>query len=325
MATVELRPMSLGELLDRTFSIYRSHFWLFVAIMAMPSAFSIPVNVLFLSLQGSFMSSLGTVPGQPPVLPTPGLIVGTLVGCSVFLVVFMTVYSIAVAAAVSAVSDVYLGRSSTVRGSYGRIRGRFGRLMGVVSLIFVRVVGVAFAVLVIAVGGIAGIAVLGGRSNVVVATLVIVLSLFAYLAALVFCVYFALRYVVSIPILMLENLGVRDTIRRSVHLTRGRRGQIFLTLLIAAIIGYVGAIVFQLPWILATMAATMRGHWTPWLAFAYSVSAAVGGSLTGPISMIAIVLLYYDARIRKEAFDLQFMMASIDNPPPAPAGAVSPA
>jgi len=28
--------------------------------------------------------------------------------------------------------------------------------------------------------------------------------------------------------------------------------------------------------------------------------------------MIAIVLLYYDSRIRKEAFDLQFMLSSLD-------------
>ena len=38
MATAELRPLSLGELLDRTFSYYRSHFWLFVGIMAISTA-----------------------------------------------------------------------------------------------------------------------------------------------------------------------------------------------------------------------------------------------------------------------------------------------
>jgi hypothetical protein len=33
--------------------------------------------------------------------------------------------------------------------------------------------------------------------------------------------------------------------------------------------------------------------------------------------MIVLVLCYYDTRIRKEAFDLQFMMASLDRPSPA--------
>ena len=54
--TIDLRPLSLGELLDRTFSLYKKHFWLFVGIMAIPSAFMIPANILILSFQGSFMN-----------------------------------------------------------------------------------------------------------------------------------------------------------------------------------------------------------------------------------------------------------------------------
>jgi hypothetical protein len=42
--------------------------------------------------------------------------------------------------------------------------------------------------------------------------------------------------------------------------------------------------------------------------------------------MIVLVLCYYDTRIRKEAFDLQFMMQSLDRsssaPPAAPPGGV---
>ena len=34
MAGAELRPLSIGELLDKVFSLYRSHFLLFVGIMA---------------------------------------------------------------------------------------------------------------------------------------------------------------------------------------------------------------------------------------------------------------------------------------------------
>ena len=34
--TTALRPLTTGELLDRTFSLYRSHFGLFVGIFALP-------------------------------------------------------------------------------------------------------------------------------------------------------------------------------------------------------------------------------------------------------------------------------------------------
>ncbi len=35
--TATLRPMSLGEILDRTFQIYRSRFLVFVGIAALPA------------------------------------------------------------------------------------------------------------------------------------------------------------------------------------------------------------------------------------------------------------------------------------------------
>jgi hypothetical protein len=37
--------------------------------------------------------------------------------------------------------------------------------------------------------------------------------------------------------------------------------------------------------------------------------------LAGPIATIAIALLYYDERVRREAFDLQVMMEALGQPP----------
>jgi hypothetical protein len=323
---VDLRPLSLGELLDRTFRLYRNHFLLFVGIMAIPAAVWLPFNVLLLSFQGSMMSAAAANPGKPPVMPSPAEITGLFAG--MFAVFFLSglVYSIAVAAASCAVSDVYLSRPATMRGSYGKIRGRFWRLMAVLINILLRMFGLMLAVVGVFAGGMAGIGLLfgGGRGNPIFAALLAIALFFGYLAGLVFCVYFLLRYAVSIPVLMIENLGVFATIRRSVFLTRGRRGHIFLALLVAIIIAYAGLFVLQMPFTIAMVISAAQGHWSQWLAFAAAVSGAIGSALTGPISMIAIVLLYYDSRIRKEAFDLQFMLSSLDSPAAA-AGTVSPA
>jgi hypothetical protein len=35
--TATLRPMNLGEILDRTFQIYRARFWVFLGIAALPA------------------------------------------------------------------------------------------------------------------------------------------------------------------------------------------------------------------------------------------------------------------------------------------------
>jgi len=123
METVELRPLSLGELLDRTFSLYRRNFWVFAGIMALPSVLTIPVNAFMFGVQGSMMNAAS--PGRPPFTPTPGMMGGIFLGYLLFAVIFGSIYAIAMGAATCAVSDVYLGRAATVRGSYGRIRGRF--------------------------------------------------------------------------------------------------------------------------------------------------------------------------------------------------------
>jgi hypothetical protein len=313
--TAELRPLSLGEILDRTFTLYRNHFWVFVGIMAIPASFGIPVNYLLLSFRGR--TTLGA---SAPVAPSLGLIFGILGGMVAFLILYLLAHSIALAAVTHAVSEAYLGRRSTVRDSYRSILGKFWRLMGVILNIGVRILGILIVVIIViaVVGGalLAAAAASGGQAVAAAAVgLVVVL---VYILGLAAIVYLALRYAVSIPALMLEDLGILATIRRSVQLTRGRRGHIFIAFLLAAIIGYVGFIVFQAPFSIATMVTLMRNHPLPtWLALLTSVSGAIGGTVTGSISMIVLVLCYYDTRIRKEAFDLQFMMASLDRSAPA--------
>ncbi len=326
MEAVDLRPLSLGELLDRTFRLYRNHFALFVGIMAIPAAFWLPLNVLVLTYQGSLVGRAATAPGRPPMVPAPKEIAGLLTGVFAVLVLSGLVYSIAVAAASSAVADVYLGRPATVRGSYAKIQGRFWRLVGVIFNILLRMIGLLLLVMGVFVGAIGGMGLFfaGGRGNPIFAILLAIGLFFAYLAGLAFCVYFWLRYALSVPVLMIENPGVFATIRRSIFLTRGRRGHIFLAMLVAAIIAYAGIFVFQIPFTIAMMVSAAQGHWSQWLAFAAAVFSSLGSALTGPISMIAIVLLYYDSRIRKEAFDLQFMLSSLDHPSSA-TSTISPA
>ncbi len=322
METVELRPLSLGELLDRTFTLYRRHFWLFVGIMAVPSSFTIPVNVLFISMQGSL------APSGPP---SPAQIASIFGGAFVFLIIFYMAYAVAMGAAAYAISQSYLGQTATVRGSYRKVSEKFWRLIGLTINVMLRIFGILLLIGAV-VGGVAvslitGVTTLAPMSGtrIALAIVLILVILAAYVGALVLMVYLAIRYSVSIPVLMLENRAVLDSIRRSIQLTAGRRWQIFVAFLLAGIIGYVGIIIFQVPFLIPIMISMMHNNRMPsGLAFLYGVSGAVGGSITGPISMIVLVLCYYDARIRKEAFDLQFMMSALDKPATAE-GTISPA
>jgi hypothetical protein len=52
----------------------------------------------------------------------------------------------------------------------------------------------------------------------------------------------------------------------------------------------------------------------------------IGGTLAAPVATIASTVFYYDLRVRKEAFDLQLMIASVPaaNPTPPVPGLASP-
>ena len=140
----------------------------------------------------------------------------------------------------------------------------------------------------------------------------------AYIVGLGLWALWSLRYAVSIPALLLERVGVLAALRRSVKLTRGRRWQMLVAIFLCTIIAYVGVMVFQGPFFMTLMFSARTGHFPDWLAYAMGLSGAIGGAITGPVLLIALVLCYYDTRIRKEAFDLQFMMSSLDRPAASP-------
>jgi hypothetical protein len=295
--------------------LYRHHFWLFVGIMLIPSAFSIPFNIAFLSMPGAMTGF-----GGRPAPPSAGIILAALS----FFALFWVLYAFATGAATYAVSETYLGRPTTVRGSYGRVLRRVFPVIGVVINIALRMMGIAILGAV-ALGIIVGLsAALAGISGNRTAggIILVVATVVGYVGFLVFFVSWSARYSVSISALLLENVGVVAAVRRSVLLTKGRRWQIFLALLVTMVVAYAGIIIFQGPLWVSIMMAAQHGPLAPWLVFTYAILGGFGGALTMPLMMIVLVLSYYDTRIRKEAFDLQFMMSSLD-PPVAPSGSVS--
>ena len=71
----------------------------------------------------------------------------------------------------------------------------------------------------------------------------------------------------------------------------------------------VGTSVWQVPTMAATFAAARSGVPPPmWTNIVNNIGAFFTQCLISPIITIAISLLYYDERVRKEAFDLQYMI-----------------
>lgn len=310
---LDLRPLSLGELLDRAFTLYRGHFRLFVGIMAVPSVFALSVAFIAAFLQREARVGNGVAPGTIPDVFTIALV---FFGLMIVMFAYFIVYTVALGATATAVSELYLGHSVGVVEVYARMRGRLGRLILLMIFFGLRVFGVAFAgiLLVTFAGALAALAtpILAGISVVL-----------GFLVIGVLCAVMMVRYGVAVPALVLENLTAGEALKRSVELTQGHRWRVFLVFLLATIIAYAGLALFQGPF---QMAAFMAGQETTrgfWLNLAGVTSGTIGGTLTAPIMVVGLALMYYDTRIRHEGLDLDLMLADLDRQgkPPDIAGA----
>jgi hypothetical protein len=300
--TTELRPLSFGELLDRTFSYYRSHFWVFVGIMAIPQVLLVAVALL----TDALAQPVGPV--DVDLLPERAqwLVFGGA-GLLIVAVAYAFAYTAALGATTFAISEIHLGRPAGIRSAYRSMRGRIGRLFNVMGSVGIQVLGgfILFSFVVVLSGALLRVAT--GPS-----TIVGLLVLCGLLAAGCSAVLLMLRYAVAVPALLLENVGARQAMSRSVQLTKGYRSRIFMIGVLMVLVSAVAALVLRAPFSIAVVVEAARNHQaTPWLAYTADVAGGVSGALSGPLLMIGLALAYYDVRVRKEGLDLQLMMASL--------------
>lgn len=261
--TTALRPLSTGELLDRTFSLYRSHFALFVGIFALPYLVVLAYQCVGLVFQ-SESSQLSNV------LMSAVWSLGTL-----FLILVVSAAS--QAATVVAVSNLHLDRPASVMDSFSAVKGE---ILGVVGLS-------------------------------------IIVSLAAGIACLAFLIPGVLLFIMwslAVPAKVLEQKGVFDSMSRSMELTKGSRGRIFVIGLLVVVLAIAVSWLLQWPVLIAAGFSLKGGvqHITMGWRVGLLLVEFLSRSLVGALSTIALSLVYYDQRVRREAFDLQLMMSTID-------------
>jgi hypothetical protein len=301
MMALDLRPLTLAELLDRSFSIYKRHLWVFVGIMAGPALATTIYGVLMQVV------NLRITPEVPPdqifrhMLPI-------FVGALLFSGVYMVMYAFALGATTIAVAQLYKGLTPSVGAAYRDIRRHGWRLILLFIWGTLRVGGAWLGmVMLTAVIGTA----LGVRSPI--------LSLFIFFAGLgvsmFLAAYLGVRYGVSVPAVVLENLSAGRGLARSVELTEDNRWRVFLLILCALFISYATTALLQGPFLVGALVAGPGTATAVAMTIAGAVLAGVGTMFSGPIMIIGLAMIYYDLRIRKEALDLQMMLDSLDTPP----------
>ena len=289
--TTILRPLSTSELLDRTFHLYRNNFLVFVGITAIPQLFILP-----LLLGGAAMTAR-----HEASTATAMVLGGYLLYClALFVSQVPTIY---------AVSKLHLEQPISIGSAYSSSRNSLLRVIWIVFLISLIAMAlfVISGILIGTVGGALAESNLGPWVIGIIGSVVVVVPAFVILR-------WMLNWSLVIPITVLEGGWFRASVRRSKFLVQDSRWRIFGVYFLLGLLGGVTSLIVQIFLLLLVPVFGVRDYQR--IQAATQAMQAIGlfisTSLVGALGTIALSLVYYDQRVRKEGFDLQFMMATLE-------------
>ena len=141
--------------------------------------------------------------------------------------------------------------------------------------------------------------------------LVGIVVMLGFLLLIVPGVIFGLWFLLIAPVVVLERMGGTRGMSRSRELMKGNLGKGFMLSLIVGLLGVI--VTYGAGFVLAMLPL-------PHPAF-FDVGVLLVQAVVLPIQTAPMILLYYELRVRKEAFDLQRLTESIESPQaPPPVG-----
>ena len=302
-AEFELRPLSLGEILDRTFALFRSHFWMFAGIAAVSASLQVVVQAISLTTAHRLMRMVTpNGPGGPATaVPFHGF-VAAQIGTYVASLVFFLVSSVTQAATSLAMGEVYLRQPASAKTALLKAARLWYRWVGIAlwqagSLLWIPMLAMVPALVLVTLGTRSGNTISTGTGG-----LLLFAAVFGGFPA---GVVMYLRNTLAIPAAVTERLTVRQAMRRSKGLSQGTKGRLFTVLLIAGCL-YLVVEVLESPASLLIVFSPKGEHY---LAHAITLLISfLGRTLVAPVALIGLTLVYFDQRVRQEAFDLEVLL-----------------
>ena len=243
---------------------------------------SVLVSIPSAALSGFFSYALfnGLLQSTNPGQPADlSFLEPTLVAAAIILVVSIALIPFFYGAVTFAACESALGRSVTAAGVLRGVLRRYPQLLGYWLLI--GVMAIAFCLLPL-------------------------------------WIWIWVSWVVVMPVMFIENAGLGAAMNRSWHLVEGRWWRTFLIFFLIFIVFY--AVRFALSAFIALGQTLLQLVISPlvvvWISGATGV---IVDSLVNPVFQIAIVLIYFDLRVRREGLDLFQLAQGLPPSPPPPA------
>jgi hypothetical protein len=302
-----LRPSTLGDILDRTAQLYRRNFMLFAGTAALPVAAMLAVGV-------AAGVSFGTVTivFKDETLPDILAGMGLLVALAAILPIYIAAGVFSYAGLTQAAVNTHRGERPTIRGTLTCVAPRFWRYFWFILLQALLVILVPAAIF----GAVAAFLFYYASSASLAAAAALSFLGFLVAAAGGFVVVWcALGCSLGFAACVVEQKTAWESLQRSWKLSQGARGRIFVLFLLVLALQLAGSMAGYFISMIALAIPMWLGHGQPFSPVVAVVTSllqlVVNFSLQvllTPVSWIALVLFYYDQRIRKEGFDIEWMM-----------------
>jgi hypothetical protein len=283
-----IRPMTLGEILDKAIRLYRQNFLKFIGIYAIPYIPLVLVQMVFSVL---FTTNVGQTRTDPAEFTSLGII--TLLGTFAYLAAnFVLVSGFATAALTRAVANNYVDRPIGIFDSYRAISRSVWKLVLALFLTLFLVILLILWAMVPIIGWLSG-------PGIVLFMSLIVIPLIA-------------------PIASLENLGVGATIRRAWDMGRSRFWWLIGYAIVLALLGQliVTGPVYLLSALLQGMLASLAEISFEMQSVLNTIISSLLtmalGLLYGPLQLTMMTVVYFDLRVRNEGLDLALQLSSTD-------------
>lgn len=286
-ATLSLRPLGTGELLDRAVRLYRRHFLTFIGIVAIVQ---IPLTLAQLGV-----SLLSLQWANDPASTDAAILAGSLGAMAISVLGFVLVSSLGTAALTRAIANSYLGQPVSLVGAYRQIGKSWVVLMTALLLIILLSLLLGLWTLIPCIGWFTG------------------LGMLLYLSLVV--------SPLTAPAVVLEKQRARAAVRRAWDLSRRRFWPVVGFVSVLFILSMIFTVTPSL--LVSFMVGQGVDPFATGFAEQQMISTVVSSLATLVISLIflpfqlsAMTLLYFDLRIRTEGFDLALLARSVDLPEP---------
>jgi hypothetical protein len=273
---VEWRPLAAGEVLERTFLLYRARFRLFVSI----ALFAAALCTAWAAWQGW---ALGELRAETAAFWQGGRSLADLY-------VALLADAFPLAAITCATAALLQGKPIGVAASYRQVWPRWHCYLRLSLVAAVRVTWPLLIVLVAFAGWEKWMA----RGAAAAGPWL----LLEYLVALPACIWLLCRYALCLTVCVMEEGGVQASLRRAARLSEGLRLKIFLLLLLVYIMLQILGFAALVPVLEAFR--HMPAH-LPRAAAVYELAAEFFLTLMSmPVYGIGLTVIYMDACLRKD-------------------------